>query len=125
MIVRSLREVEGTPFEVDNAMSVSRRLIVAADERGYTVTDTYVRPNTTSRMRYDRHVESCYCIEGSGKVRTESGEWAIEVGTLYSPDRQEEHWLTTTEGMRLICVFRPALRGDEHHTFDPSVPSGY
>jgi L-ectoine synthase len=117
--------VEGTPFEVDNETSVSRRLIVAADERGYTVTDTYIRPNTISHMRYERHVEACYCIEGSGKVRTESGEWDIEVGSLYSPDQHEEHWLLTTEGMRLICVFRPALRGDEKHRFDASAPSGY
>jgi L-ectoine synthase len=125
VIVKSLREVMGTNFEVDNTKSVSRRLVVAADNRGYTVTDTYIRPNTTSRMRYDRHVESCYCIEGSGTVRTEEGEWRIEAGTLYSPDQHEEHWLTTTQGMRLICVFRPALRGDENHAFDSSAPSGY
>jgi L-ectoine synthase len=125
MIVRTLDDVIGTAHEVDHGNSVSRRLLVAADARGYALADTYIRPGTNSRMRYDRHLESCYCIEGSGQVRTDSGTWDVEVGTVYAPDRHEEHWLETTTGMRLICVFSPPLMGDEKHSFDAANPSGY
>ncbi|WP_028934453.1 ectoine synthase [Pseudonocardia spinosispora] len=125
MIVRKLHDVIGTDHDVDNGKSTSRRLVVASDARGYTVTDTCVRAGTTSYMRYDRHLESCYCIEGSGQVHTDSGRWDIDAGTLYAPDRHEEHRLVTRTDMRLICVFSPALRGDENHSFDETAPSGY
>jgi L-ectoine synthase len=99
--------------------------VVAADERGYTVTDTVVRPGTTSLMRYERHLESCYCVEGEGVVRVGDHEWSITAGTLYAPDRNEEHWLSTDSGLRLVCVFAPALNGDERHSFDANRPSSY
>jgi L-ectoine synthase len=125
MIVRTLGEVLGTDREVDHGNSVSRRLLVAVDARGYALTDTYIRPGTDSRLRYDRHLEACYCIEGSGRLRIATEAWDIEVGTVYAPDQHEEHWLTTKSGMRLVCVFSPALEGEERHSFDAAHPSGY
>jgi L-ectoine synthase len=125
MLVRRIEDVIGTQRDVDWVNGTSRRLVVAADGRGYTVTDTYVRPGTTTPLRFDNHLESCYCIEGSGRVETASGSWEIRPGTLYSAERGEEHRLSSNEGMRLICVFNPPLRGDERHSADPDRPSGY
>lgn len=125
MIHRTLDDVIGTERDVDWGNGTSRRLIVASDDRGYAVTDTYVRPGTRTRLRFDNHLESCYCVEGSGRVETADGAWDITVGTVYSADRHEEHWLSSETGMRLVCVFNPPLRGDETHNSDPSVASGY
>lgn len=125
MLVRTIDSVLGTSRDVDWGNGTSRRLLVAADERPYTITDTYVRPGTTTLLRYDNHLESCYCVEGSGYVETVDGRSELAVGTLYAPDKGEQHTLGTTEGMRLICVFSPALTGEENHEHVPGQPSGY
>jgi L-ectoine synthase len=125
MLVRTLDEVIGTERDVDWGHGTSRRLMVASDQRGYAITETEVRPGAEIALRYDNHLESCYCIEGSGTVRTEAGEWPITVGTLYAPDKGETHYLSSAEGMRLVCVFNPPLNGTENHSGDSSQPSGY
>lgn len=125
MLVRTLDSVLGTSRDVDWGNGTSRRLLVAADERPYTVTDTYVRPGTSTFLRYDNHLESCYCIEGSGYVETAEGRHELAPGTLYAPGKGEEHTLVSAEGMRLVCVFSPALTGDESHEHVPGQPSGY
>ncbi|GAA3938362.1 ectoine synthase [Actinomadura viridis] len=125
MLIRTLNDVIGTAHDADWGNGTSRRLVVAADGRGFAVTDTYVRPGTVTRLRFDRHLEACYCIEGSGRVETDADAWDLEPGTLYAPDKGEEHRLSSTSGMRLICVFNPPLRGDETHDSDPARPSGY
>jgi L-ectoine synthase len=125
MLVRTLAAVLGTPQDVDWGNGTSRRLVVAADGLGFAVTDTYVRPGTESLLRYDNHLEACYCVEGSGRVITADRTWELEAGTLYAPGRGEEHRVASDTGMRLICVFNPPLRGDESHRPAGGRPSGY
>ncbi|TDB99898.1 cupin domain-containing protein [Nonomuraea longispora] len=125
MLIRTFHDVLGSAHDVDWTNGTSRRLLVAADGRGYTLTDTYVRPGTTTLLRYDRHLEACYCVEGEGRVETADGLFALAPGTLYAPDPGEEHRLTSAGGMRLICVFSPALKGDENHDLAPGRPSGF
>jgi L-ectoine synthase len=100
-------------------------LLVADDGRGFALTDTHVRPGTSSRIRFPNHFEACYCIEGRGRVEAGGRSWELEPGTLYAPDRDEEHTLSSDAGMRLICVFNPPLRGDETHDPSGEEASGY
>lgn len=125
MLVRTIREVMGTERDVDWGQGTSRRLLVAADGRGYAMTDTYVRPGTEVELCYDNHLESCYCVEGSGWAQVGDARYPISPGTLYAPDKGEAHRLSSADGMRLICVFNPPLEGTENHSGDPSQPSGY
>jgi L-ectoine synthase len=125
MLVRSLRDIIGTDRDVDWGNGLSRRMLVADDDRGYTITDTYVRPGSSSMLRYDNHLEACYCVDGTGYVDTEDATYRIEAGTLYAPDRGESHVLRSDEGMRLICVFKPALVGRERHDLAAGRPSSY
>ena len=99
--------------------------MVAADNRGYAIADTYVRPGTSTAIRFDNHLESCYCIDGEGTVEVEGTIHSIEPGTLYAPDKGEVHVLASEGGMRLICVFNPALVGTENHKPGATGPSGY
>lgn len=109
------QDVQGTNRDVQWGGGNSLRLIVQSDEFGYSVTETYVRPGSSSRIRYDRHQETCFCIEGSGTVQTATETFLIEPGVVYSPGLGERHILASDSGMRLICVFSPALIGDEAH----------
>jgi len=102
---------------------LSRRFLLEADGMGYTVTDTIVRAGTKSRLEYKNHLEACYCIEGSGKVVEMDGtEHEIVVGTMYALDKHDAHDLIASddEDLRLVCMFTPALTGDEAHRLTES-----
>ena len=117
MIVRSLSEVPS----VEWGNGLSRRFLVAADGMGYSLTDTLVRAGTKSPLQYRNHLEACYCIAGSGMVVDADGnEYPITPGTMYALDQHDEHWLIASpdEDLRLVCMFTPALQGDEAHDFD-------
>jgi L-ectoine synthase len=124
MLVRRIDEVSGTTCDVQWGNGRSIRLLTRSDERGFTLTDTYIAPGSESLLSYDRHIEACYCVEGSGEVESGGVTHPISVGTLYAPSKGERHILRSTEGMRLICVFSPALWGTERHHLGPT-PSGY
>jgi L-ectoine synthase len=124
MIVRSLSDVK----TVEWGNGLSRRFLLKPDGFDYTVTDTIVRAGTSSRLAYSRHLEACYCIAGSGEVLDASGKMhVIEPGTMYALDRDEPHCLVASpdEDLRLVCVFSPALNGDEHHNLDSEKFSEY
>jgi L-ectoine synthase len=124
MIVRDLSTVK----TVDWGNGLSRRFLLEADGLGYTVTDTIVRGGTSSRLEYRRHLETCYCIAGRGEVIDSSGKkYSIEPGTLYALDKNDSHCLVAAPGedLRLVCVFSPALNGDERHSLDSEQFSQY
>jgi L-ectoine synthase len=120
--------------QLDNAKTVewgnglSRRFLLESDGMGYTLTDTIVRKGTRSLLEYKRHMEACYCIAGRGEVEdTEGGIFPIFPGVMYALDRHDAHYLIASpdEDMRLICVFSPALRGDECHSLTNGKASHY
>jgi L-ectoine synthase len=124
MIIRDLENVT----TVDWGNGLSRRFLVQADGVGYTITDTTVRAGTKSRLEYRNHLEACYCIGGSGEVIELDGTvHPITPGRMYALDRHDAHFLVAAEheDLRLVCVFTPALRGDEVHSLDEHSSSAY
>jgi L-ectoine synthase len=124
MIIRHIDEVK----TVEWGNGLSRRFLVEADGMGYSLTDTLVRAGTKSHLEYRNHLEACYCIEGSGEViDTEGNSFPITPGVMYALDKHDAHWLVASphEDMRLVCMFTPALRGDEAHNLDTDEFSEY
>ncbi|WP_328904696.1 MULTISPECIES: ectoine synthase [unclassified Streptomyces] len=124
MIIRDLETVKS----VDWGNGLSRRFLTESDGVGYSITDTTVRAGTKSRLEYRNHLESCYCIEGSGEVVELDGTvHPITPGRLYSLDEHDAHFLVASphEDLRLVCVFTPALQGDEVHSLDAHNSSAY
>lgn len=124
MIIRQLSEVP----TVDWGNGLSRRFLLESDGMGYTITDTTVRAGTKSRLEYRRHLEACYCIEGSGEVVDTNGDsYPLVPGTMYALDRNDPHFLIASphEDLRLVCVFSPALQGHETHKLDSADFSHY
>lgn len=119
MLIRKLDSVK----TVDWGNGLSRRFLLESDGMGYSVTDTIINAGTTSRLEYKNHLEACYCIEGSGAVVEMDGtRHEIVPGTLYALDKHDMHDLIANpEGdMRLVCMFTPALTGDEAHRLTES-----
>lgn len=124
MIVRNLENSK----TVEWGNGTSSRFLVAADGVGYTVCDTIVRAGTRSRLEYRNHLESCYCIGGTGQVVEMDGTTHdLEPGTLYSLNNNDAHWLVAAEDedLHLVSVFVPALNGDEVHNLAEGASSAY
>jgi L-ectoine synthase len=119
MIVRNLKEIEGTQREVDGGNWVSRRLILAEDRMGCSVHDTIIRAGTQTHIHYRNHLEVVYCIAGAGEVETlaDGKVYPLEAGSLYALDQHDEHLLRadSNQDMRMVCVFSPPLTGREVH----------
>lgn len=122
MFVRHLSEILGSPAHVVGAAFESRRLLLAADDLGYSLHDTLVKAGTTQTLHYKNHIEANYCIAGEGEVENAlTGEtWPLGAGTLYVLDRHDPHIIRARTDLRLVCIFTPVLTGREEHDADGS-----
>jgi len=123
MIIKTLAEVVGTKGEAHGEKWHSMRLLHAEDGMGVTLTDSILEAGFEMTLWQKNHMESCYCLEGSGSVEElETGVvHTIRPGTLYAMNAHDKHRITVTERMRLICTFVPALTGLEKHDADGSL----
>ena len=127
MIIQNKADLEGTNRDASGPGWTSLRLLVRSDGMGFSMTETQVLPGAVLQLHYKHHVEACYCIAGEGTViEVESGaRHDIRPGVLYAPnahDRHEVHVPSDGEPLRLVCVFSPALEGNEVHGPDGSYP---
>jgi L-ectoine synthase len=127
MIVRNLDEIIDSERDVFWGNGQSRRFLIEKDNMGYSVTDTIINAGTTSLLEYKNHMESCYCIEGDGEVKTVNDDkvYKIKPGTIYALDKNDKHYLTAHSTMRLVCVFTPPLVGNESHNLRDATSSHY
>ncbi|SOE51878.1 ectoine synthase [Caballeronia arationis] len=119
MLVRDVDSTIGTLRHVCGEGWDSKRLVVATDSVGFSLHDTTVEEGTQMELQYRHHVEANYCFAGEGEVvDVASGErFQLKPGSVYVLDKHDRHVLRAIKGdLRLVCVFRPALAGDETHT---------
>jgi len=114
-------EAMGRVVEFQPGGFLSNRFLLEEDGMGYSVTKTVIpRSDTPNPWHYPEHLESCFCVAGFGQlINSRTGKsWTIVPDTLYALDQHEPHTFQTTsdEPCVLVCVFRPALRGDENHS---------
>lgn len=124
MIVRGIEDAK----TVEWGNGLSRRFLTTSDGMGYTLTDTIVNAGTKSRLEYRNHLEACYCVEGEGEVVDMAGNsYPITPGVMYALDEHDPHFLIAAPhcDLRLICMFTPALKGDEVHSLDEAHSSAY
>lgn len=124
MIVRRLTDLAGTDRDVKTPNWRSRRLLLASDGQAYSLHDTVIYAGTSTEMWYQHHVEAVYCIEGTGTLFDhETGEeHPIEPGMMYLLDGNERHTVRAETQLRMICVFDPAVTGQEVHDETGAYP---
>jgi L-ectoine synthase len=124
MIVRTLDEIEGTERHVHAETWHSRRLLVRADEMGFSLHDTILYAGSETHMWYRHHVEAVYVIAGEGElVDLDSGvTHQLAPFTMYALDRNDRHILRARSELRCVCVFNPPITGGEVHGPDGAYP---
>lgn len=126
MIVRSLKEIEGTEKEVHDPGKQwsSRRLLLAGDKMGFSLHDTIIHEGAEIEMCYANHLEAVYCIEGEGEIEEikNGTKHALQAGTVYALDCHDKHILRAKTQMRMVCVFNPPVTGKEVHDATGAYP---
>ena len=126
MIVRDLQQLLATERDVAWGNGQSRRFLIESDGMGYSLTDTVIDAGSESLLQYNHHLETCYCVEGEGELESMDGTvYPIQVGTMYALNQHDKHYLRAKTTMRLVCVFSPALKGNESHNLNDDVESSY
>ncbi len=123
MFIKTLSETLGTADHVTGEAFESRRILLARDGLGYSFHDTVVKKGSTQTLEYKNHIEANYCIAGEGEVEeVATGRiWPLHPGVMYVLDRHDAHIVRATKSdLRLICIFTPALTGQEIHDADGS-----
>jgi L-ectoine synthase len=129
MIVRHVSEVEGTRADARGDGWRSLRMLTRGDGLGFTVTHTTVDAGMRAELEYRHHLEACLCVAGELEIEDLStGErHVVRAGTLYALDAHDRHVVRALEPTTLVCVFTPALAGDERHDASggyPAAPAG-
>lgn len=122
MIVKTLKDIEGTKNDTRGPGWSSQRFSLAEDGLRFTLTETTVDAGVDHVLWYKNHIEACYCIEGEGEVEVlETGEkFPVTPGTFYALDKHDRHAMRAFTRMKLVCVFTPPLTGGETHDADGS-----
>lgn len=128
MIVRQLSEAEDSSRKIvsPDGNWESTRLLLKGDNMGFSFHITTIYAGADFRMHYKNHLESVYCIAGSGEVQTiaDNRVYTISPGTLYVLDKHDEHVLRAHSEMKMACVFNPPLSGKEVHNDEGAYELG-
>lgn len=124
MIVRTLEEARKTSRRVVSKTWESTRLLLKGDNMGFSFHITTMYAGTKTPMCYRNHLESVYCISGTGEVEESATgkRYPIEPGTIYILDKHDEHVLSAHTELVVACVFNPPLNGREVHDESGAYP---
>lgn len=125
MIVRTLNEASKSDRRVVSEGWESVRLLLKNDNMGFSFHITTIYEGAELHLHYQRHLESVYCVEGSGEVEdlATGRVHPIEAGTIYILDKNDKHILRARTEMQMACVFNPPLHGKEVHDASGAYPT--
>jgi len=125
MIVRNFAQLAGTERDVRGEGWRSRRFLRRDDAVKFSLHLTEIEAGTRLELEYANHFEANYCIAGNGEVvEVSSGKiHQLDPGTMYTLDQHDRHILRAKSPITLLCVFWPALTGNESHDASGGYPS--
>lgn len=121
MIIRTLDETTDTERDVRGDGWRAVRLFLRDDGLGFSMSETTVDGGSELNLWYKHHQEACFVVEGSAEIteRDTGVVHRIGPGSAYAPEH-DRHTIRVLEPLRLVCVFSPALTGQEKHDADGS-----
>ncbi len=125
MIVRDLNTEKDTARRVESEGWNSVRLLLKNDQMGFSFHITTIRQGAELKMHYKNHLESVYCVSGTGSIEDlATGEHhKIRPGVMYALDKNDRHVLRGETEMVMACVFNPPVTGAEVHDESGAYPA--
>jgi len=125
MIVKTLKDVKSTNgYQEKPGFWSSARYLLQDDGVGFTLTQTTCAAGQSIEMEYKNHIEANLIIEGEAELTdiAMGVVYHLSAGDMYTLDQHDRHRLHALTDLRLVCVFTPALTGQETHDKDGSYP---
>lgn len=125
MIVKTLDDVKsGGAYQEKTGVWSSARYLLREDDVGFTLTQTTCTAGQSIEMQYKNHIEANLVIEGEANVTNlDTGQvFRLVPGSMYTLDKHDRHRLDVIVDLKLVCVFAPALTGQETHDENGSYP---
>lgn len=124
MIVRDLNLAKHTDRRIDSRGWSSVRLLLKDDGMGFSFHITTIDAGAELEMHYRHHLESVYCIAGSGSIEdlATGSRHDVRTGVVYALDKNDAHVLRAETEMTMACVFNPPLNGKEVHDESGAYP---
>jgi len=114
----------GKELVVANGAARTLRMLTQADEVGFTLSDVNLKAGASSVLWYKHHWEANHILAGTGEVTdlTSGRSWKLTPGMVYCVGPRDRHRLSATTDLHLVSIFSPALRGDEMHDAEGTLP---
>ncbi len=125
MIVRSVEDLKASGGYAEKAgVWSSARYLLRSDNVGFTLTMTTVAAGQLIELEYKNHVEANLIIEGNAELTDVcvNQTYRLGPGDMYALDQHDRHRLKALSDLKIVCVFTPALVGNEVHDADGSYP---
>lgn len=124
MIIRDLSTAEQSERCIQSDGWTSVRLLLNDDAMGFSFHITTIHTGAELQMHYQNHLESVYCISGSGSIEdlNSGNKYLVRPGVIYALDQNDPHILRADSEMTMACVFNPALNGKEVHDESGAYP---
>ena len=118
MYCRNIEDLIGSEREAMGEGWKSRRFLLAEDGLPFSVHETSVAAGSLLRFKYRNHSETVYCLAGRATLTDINNNRVLSVrpGTLYVARIGDDHSLRIEEDTRFLCIFEPALIGQEEAT---------
>ena len=76
-----------------------------------------MKAGTELDLHYHNHLEGNLCVAGEGEVvdLATDAVHSLRPGVMYALDKNDHHLLRAKTDLSFVCVFWPALAGEETH----------
>ena len=120
MLVLTASDIAGTGRErwVGDGSAHVLCYLAEAEGCGFSFSDLRIAGDSSGMvLQYRHHVEVNLVLEGTGSLtRLDTGEsWPVAPGTLYVVGPADRHTMELKGPIRVISLFNPPIRGNEHH----------
>ena len=130
-LMKNLSDVIDSDRNVFFERGYSRRFLAAPDGFNISVHNTLCHANNSTRLHYQHNVEAVYWIKGQGEYALQTGAQKHEFnpekhrGTLFLLENDAHVVKIGSADSIAICLFFPALKGNERLKFDQESGSSY
>lgn len=125
MLVKAKEDIQGTGRErwVGDGRAHVLCYLAEEDGCGFSFSNLEIDGDASGMvLQYKHHVEVNLVLAGEGTVtRLDNGEtWPVSPGTIYVVGPADRHTVNLKGPIRVISLFNPPIKGNEHH-----VDGGY
>lgn len=125
MIVRKLQDIRKSDLNVKSNGWESARLLLKADNMGFSFHVTTMYAGEELHMHYQNHLEAVLILKGKGTIEDLGTgiTHQLAAGTMYALNAHDQHIVRPETDLLCVCTFNPPVTGKEVHDESGAYPA--